>query len=151
MADADRMLDDTGRRLADLEAAARGFGDALTAGLRAAVVEGRSLDDVLRQVALRLSASVLSRALEPLSDLVGGIAGGLAGRLAGAIGGAAPGPAAAPPAAAPDRLAARPAAGAAGVQVTMHVTTPDAESFRRSEAQVSAMLARAVGRGRRGL
>jgi len=35
--------------------------------------------------------------------------------------------------------------------VTINVTTPDAESFRRSEAQVTAMLARAVSRGRRGL
>ncbi|WP_075218180.1 phage tail tape measure protein [Mongoliimonas terrestris] len=38
-----------------------------------------------------------------------------------------------------------------GVQVVVNVTTADAESFRRSEAQLSAMLARAVGRGRRGL
>ncbi|WP_018701251.1 phage tail tape measure protein [Amorphus coralli] len=42
------------------------------------------------------------------------------------------------------------ASGGAPVHVTMTVTTPDAESFRRSEAQVTAMLARAVGRGRRG-
>jgi phage-related minor tail protein len=35
--------------------------------------------------------------------------------------------------------------------VTVNVTTPDADSFRRSEAQVSAALARAVARGRRGL
>lgn len=40
--------------------------------------------------------------------------------------------------------------GGAPVQVTMTVNTPDAESFRRSEAQLTAMLARAVGRGRRG-
>jgi phage-related minor tail protein len=37
------------------------------------------------------------------------------------------------------------------VQVTFNVTTPDAASFAKSEAQVTAMLARAVGRGRRGL
>ncbi|MCZ4288026.1 phage tail tape measure protein [Hoeflea alexandrii] len=37
------------------------------------------------------------------------------------------------------------------VQVTFNVTTPDAQSFSKSEAQVTAMLARAVGRGRRGL
>jgi hypothetical protein len=37
------------------------------------------------------------------------------------------------------------------VTVTMTVTTPDADSFLRSEAQVQAMLARAVSRGRRGL
>ncbi len=35
--------------------------------------------------------------------------------------------------------------------VTFNVTTPDAASFRRSEAQMTSMLARAVGRGRRGL
>ena len=40
--------------------------------------------------------------------------------------------------------------GGAPVSVTVNVTTPDADSFRRSEAQVTAMLARAVGRGRRG-
>ena len=38
-----------------------------------------------------------------------------------------------------------------GSRVTINVKTPDAESFRRSEAQMTAMLARAVGRGRRGL
>jgi hypothetical protein len=37
------------------------------------------------------------------------------------------------------------------VSVTMNVSTPDAESFRRSEAQVSAALARAVSRGQRGM
>jgi hypothetical protein len=35
--------------------------------------------------------------------------------------------------------------------VTVNVSTPDAESFRRSEAQVSAALARAVSRGQRGM
>lgn len=38
-----------------------------------------------------------------------------------------------------------------GVHVTFNVTARDAESFRRSEAELTAMLARAVGRGRRGL
>lgn len=37
------------------------------------------------------------------------------------------------------------------VNVTFNVTTPDVEGFRRSEAQLQTMLARAVGRGRRGL
>ncbi|MCB1487033.1 MAG: phage tail tape measure protein [Bauldia sp.] len=35
--------------------------------------------------------------------------------------------------------------------INVNITTPDTEGFRRSEAQVTAMLARAVGRGRRGL
>ncbi|MCZ7595264.1 MAG: phage tail tape measure protein [Hyphomicrobium sp.] len=38
-----------------------------------------------------------------------------------------------------------------GVAVTFNVTTPDAESFRRSEAQVAAMVARAVALGQRNL
>ncbi|MDK9698363.1 MAG: phage tail tape measure protein, partial [Siculibacillus sp.] len=43
------------------------------------------------------------------------------------------------------------AAGGTATQVTVNITTPDLASFRRSEAQVTGMLARAVGRGRRGL
>ena len=41
--------------------------------------------------------------------------------------------------------------GARPVQVTVNIATPDADSFRRSEAQVAAALARAVARGQRGL
>lgn len=41
--------------------------------------------------------------------------------------------------------------GSSPVNVTFNISTPDVEGFARSEAQVSAMLARAVGRGRRGL
>jgi len=37
------------------------------------------------------------------------------------------------------------------VNVTFNVTSPDAASFRRSEAELTAMLARTVSRGRRGL
>ncbi|WP_050767672.1 phage tail tape measure protein [Aurantimonas manganoxydans] len=39
----------------------------------------------------------------------------------------------------------------AGPSIVFNVTTPDATSFRRSEAQIQAMLARAASRGRRGL
>ncbi|WP_200939973.1 phage tail tape measure protein [Bosea sp. Leaf344] len=37
------------------------------------------------------------------------------------------------------------------LSVTVQVSTPDAESFRRSEAQVAAAIARAVARGSRAL
>ncbi|GEP09598.1 phage tail tape measure protein [Methylobacterium gnaphalii] len=37
------------------------------------------------------------------------------------------------------------------VSINVSIATPDAESFRRSEAQVAASLARAVARGRRAL
>jgi phage-related minor tail protein len=39
----------------------------------------------------------------------------------------------------------------AGMTVTFNVTTPDADSFRRSETQIAALLARAVGQGQRNL
>ncbi|MEM9360318.1 MAG: phage tail tape measure protein [Pseudomonadota bacterium] len=37
------------------------------------------------------------------------------------------------------------------INVTFNVSSPDAESFRQSESQISAMLARAVSRGQRNL
>ncbi|MBO6918237.1 MAG: phage tail tape measure protein [Rhizobiaceae bacterium] len=37
------------------------------------------------------------------------------------------------------------------VNISFNINTPDAEGFKRSETQISAMLARAVSRGRRGL
>ncbi len=41
--------------------------------------------------------------------------------------------------------------GRGGTQIVFNVTASDAASFRRSEGQISAMLARSVGRGQRGL
>ena len=49
------------------------------------------------------------------------------------------------------RLGVRAGGGQGAVNVTFHVATRDAESFRRAEAELTAMLARAVGRGRRGM
>ncbi len=48
------------------------------------------------------------------------------------------------------RLGVR-AGGSGGINVTINVTTPDAESFRRSETQLAALLARAVSHGQRNL
>lgn len=41
--------------------------------------------------------------------------------------------------------------GGSGTAVTFNISTPDTDGFRRSEARLTAMVARAVGRGRRGL
>ncbi|KPL54517.1 hypothetical protein ABB55_21725 [Prosthecomicrobium hirschii] len=49
------------------------------------------------------------------------------------------------------RLGVAAAGGSAPVSVTVHIETPDIEGFRRSEGLVATKLARAVGRGRRGL
>jgi len=48
------------------------------------------------------------------------------------------------------RLGVR-ADGGAGIAVTFNVSTPDVESFRRSETQLAALLARAVAQGQRNL
>ncbi len=43
------------------------------------------------------------------------------------------------------------AGGGGGTRIVFNVTATDAASFRRSEGQITAMLARSVGRGQRGL
>jgi phage-related minor tail protein len=48
------------------------------------------------------------------------------------------------------RLGVR-AEGGGGVSITFNITTPDADSFRRSETQIAALLARAVAQGQRNL
>jgi phage-related minor tail protein len=47
-------------------------------------------------------------------------------------------------------LGVRAAAGG-GPTITFNISTPDADSFRRSETQIAALLARAVGQGQRNL
>jgi hypothetical protein len=128
--------------LDSIRASARGIAGDLAEGLKDAVVEGERLDEVLAGIATRLSDRFLDQALRPLEKLVAQGVGAAAGGLAGAVEGTRNLDAAG---------ANRGDSAAGGVSVTLHVTTPDAEGFRRSEAQVSAMLARAVGRGRRGL
>jgi len=49
------------------------------------------------------------------------------------------------------RLGVKAAGGSGATNVTFNVTTQDAASFRRAETELSAMLARAVARGQRGL
>ncbi|KLK92799.1 phage-like minor tail-like protein [Microvirga vignae] len=49
------------------------------------------------------------------------------------------------------KLGVRAGGGGRSTSITVNISTPDAESFRRSEAQVSAALARAVARGQRGM
>ncbi|MBH0237605.1 phage tail tape measure protein [Methylobrevis sp. L22] len=162
--------------LGDLDGLSERFGANLARALAGAVVQGRSLDGVLKQLALSLSSSLLNQALAPLTGALTGLLGNLLGGAASSVmpfaaGGviAAPtyfplpgggtglageaGPEAIVPLArgSDGRLGIRGAAGGGTVSVTFNVTTPDAESFRRSEGQLTAMLARAAARGRRGL
>lgn len=163
------------RQLGDAERLTRGFGRALGDALEGGVVKGRSLTDVLRGLGSRLSELALSAALKPVENALGGVFSGLTQSLLGGVkpfakggvlssptvlgaGGAAfalageAGPEAVLPLTrgADGRLGVA-ASGGAGGHVTVNITTPDIDGFRRSEAQVSAALARAVARGRRGL
>ena len=47
------------------------------------------------------------------------------------------------------KLGVRTQGGGRPVQVTMNITTPDVEGFRRSQSQIAAQMGRALGRGAR--
>ncbi|WP_289033233.1 phage tail tape measure protein [uncultured Roseibium sp.] len=178
-------------KMQDISRSAGSFSTALTGGLKAALVDGKSLEAVFRQIALTTSSRLLGSALKPLegltetafSSVFGGLTNGISGSVAGALGAVTPfakgGIVASPTyfglggdgasgglglageagaeAILPlvrgndGRLGVHNGTGAAQPRVQINVATRDAESFRRSETQVSAMVARAVGRGRRGL
>lgn len=155
------------------------FAGDLTRAFTDAAVKGRALSDVLRDLALSLSKHALEAALSPISQafgnaltgLIGGAALGPALPLPFAKGGvvASPvsfplsggrrgiageaGPEAILPLArgADGRLGVRAEGAGPGINVTFNVTAQDAQSFRRSEGQIAAMLSRAVGRGQRNL
>lgn len=164
--------------LDDLERRSRSFGSALTQALSAATVGGKGLDDVLKSTALRLTDIALSAGLKPLDALLGQAVTGLSGVFGGggsapvmpfAAGGVVSAPSyfpmggatglvgeGGPEAILPLRRGADGSLGVAGgsgaaVNVVFNVTAADAQSFRKSEGQIAAMLTRTVGRGRRGL
>jgi phage-related minor tail protein len=148
------------------------FGARLVTSLAAAVSHGRKLSDVFRGLALSLANQALSSALRPLGSLFSNALGNVisqsriqpfaAGGIvnspvlfplrngAGLMGEAGP-EAIMPLARGVDgRLGVR-MTGSGGAQVTVNITTPDAESFRQSQGQVAALIARAVARGQRNL
>jgi phage-related minor tail protein len=188
LAELDQASAGLAERLASIDELSKSVGSSLTTAFKGAVIQGKSLDTVLRGLADRLSSKVLDAALAPLTSALGGgitsLLGGLFGGLGFARGGVFAGGRATPFAdggvvAAPTyfpmrggvglmgeagaeaimpltrgpdgRLGVAAQGGGASTNVTFNVTTPDAASFRRSQAQVTSMLARAVGRGRRGL
>lgn len=140
--------------LRDLQGLADSFGRAMTTAFRRSVVDGRALEDVLKSLALGLSSRALNQALAPIGQgLFSGIFGGLlrGSRLQGGALGQATSFSASGPASNVGSMAMRADASRGGVNVVFNVTTPDAQSFRRAEGEVAAMLARAVARGQRGL
>lgn len=165
--------------LKDLEWLAGRFSTQLASGLKAAVSGGKELDDILRKIALNLSSMALDRALAPLQNMMGSMFSGLLGGVTPfAKGGVVPfadggvvsspnyfpmggslglmgeaGPEAILPLqrSADGRLGVASGGANQPVSVVFNVSTPDATSFRKSEAQVSAMLARIVARGSRAM
>jgi phage-related minor tail protein len=160
------------REVASVSTLARGMGTALTGAFRGAIVDGTSLGEVLRNLATRISDLALSAALKPVDNALAGIIQrsiGTAAPTAFARGGviARPsyfplgeglgvageqGPEAILPLArgSDGRLGVK-SPSASAPHVTVNVTTPDVEGFRRAESQVAAAIARAAARGRRGL
>jgi phage-related minor tail protein len=182
-----------------LGVSAASFAKAMSKAFADATTGGKKFDDVLRQLALRLSGMAVSQAFQPLArnlagglgDLIGGIFGDTTGGRGGkkarlpdaigldrlnavtpfAAGGVIGAPAyfplsgglglageAGPEAVLPlargsdGRLGVVTNAGAmTAPSVTVHIATPDADSFRRSEAYITGQIARAVARGQRGL
>lgn len=128
-----------------VSSAAGAFGRAISSGL------GGLLSNILGNA--RGNAFSDGRVI-PLAR--GGIVGGptmfgMQGGRVGLMGEAGP-EAVLPLARGPDgRLGVRAAGGGAGVIINFNVTTPDVAGFRRSEAQIAAMLSRVAERGNRNL
>ncbi|MGN6583709.1 MAG: phage tail tape measure protein [Rhizobiaceae bacterium] len=167
--------------LKNLQGLSKDFGTSLTSALRGAAVSGKDLNAVLRQIGLSLSGTALTQGLKPLENLASSFFSSLfggSGVLPFAKGGVVPfasgGVVSSPTyfpmssglglageagseAILPLRRGSDGSLGVAssgsrgGVNVVFNVTTQDASSFRKSESQVTSMLARAVSRGSRSL
>jgi phage-related minor tail protein len=165
-------LDDVSVELKRVNDLAQGVGRSLSSALRGAVTDGKSLKSVLGDVASAFADIALKAALKPVGDLITGavrdlftatdpplaqhfakggvlsaptyfpMSGGLG--LAGEAG---------PEAIIPLSRGSDGRLGIAGAQpsvtVNFNVTASDARSFAASEAELSAMLLRAVKRGTR--
>lgn len=175
----DAALQETRETLAELSDLSERFARTFTRSMTSAIRSGRSFGDTLRGLALSLSDIALKAGLKPLEALISRGIGSVVDAAAGAVvpfakggvvasptyftaGGKAgvmgeAGPEAILPLArgADGRLgiAAADGGGAAGgaINVTVNIATPDIAGFRKSEAQVSAQLARALSRAGRTL
>jgi phage-related minor tail protein len=162
------------------------FAKAISKAFADATAGGKQFDDVLKQLALRLSSMAVTQASRPLAkDLAGGLgkvfenlfgggepsetmrmraitpfaAGGVIGAptyfplSSGGLGLAGEaGPEAIVPLArgSDGRLGVAMSGAGQPPNVTVQIATPDAQSFRRSEAYITGQIARAVARGQRG-
>lgn len=170
-------LGDVSLELARIGDLADGVSRSVSRAFRGAVMDGKSFQSVLSDIAGSFADIALRAAFKPVGTLVGGLVESIFAATNPALGGVTPfakggviaspsyfplgrglglageaGPEAIMPLQrGPDgRLGVAGAGGSAPVQVTFNVTANDARSFAASEAEVSAMLLRAVRRGSRG-
>lgn len=139
-----RELSDVSIELERVSDLADGVARSLSNAFRDAITDGRSLRSVLGEVSAAFADIALKAALKPVGTLVATGVETLFNGLNPALGAQ---PLATGAAAAVSHVAAQAAGGA--TNVTFNVTSPDARSFVASEAEVSAMLLRAVRRGTR--
>ena|SRR5690554_3825146 len=168
-------LDDVSLELERIGDLADGVARSLSTAFRGALNDGKSFRSLLGDIARSFSDIALKAAIRPLGDLVGGLVGNLFAATNPALGGVTPfakGGVIAAPSYFPHgaglgvmgeagaeavlplqrgsdgRLGV--ASGGGAINVTFNVTASDARSFAASEAELSAMLLRAVRRGSRG-
>jgi hypothetical protein len=136
--------------LEGLSEASSRFGLTLTRAFASAATGGRELSEVLRSLVLSLSRQALTAALRPFGEAIGGGLNALLG--AGSPTQASVAPLLRSVAPAEDDIPPlRRAERRAPVQVTVNIATPDAQSFRRSQSQIAALMVRALERGQRNL
>jgi hypothetical protein len=154
MSDDSNSISETTVALDGVDAAAKKAGRSIASALASGQSEARKFEGVLRQLEQRLASLAIESAATGLGGLLAqNISGGLSSVLTSAaaspamdfvVGGAGGGMNS-------GQTTAMAAHGAQPVSVTMNISTPDAESFKRSEAQISAQLARMAQRGQRSL
>jgi phage-related minor tail protein len=156
----------------------RALGADLRSAFDRVVLGGASLSDGMRGLAGSILGDAYGRAMRPVQTALGGALGGIlpfaeGGAFAGgrvtpfAKGGVVGGPttfpmrggmglmgeagaeAIMPLKRGPDGRLGVEGGGGGPVQVTVNVTTPDVEGFRRSRSQIAAEMSRALARGAR--
>jgi phage-related minor tail protein len=170
-----RELGDVSLELERIGDLADGVARSISTAFRGALMDGKSFKSVLGDIARSFADIALKAAIKPLGDMMGGRVGNLFAGTNPALGSVTPfakGGVIASPSYFPmgqglglmgeagaeaimplsrgtdGRLGV--AGGGGSVSVTFNVTANDARSFAASEAEISAMLLRAVKRGSRG-
>lgn len=166
-------------QMQDLSNLADTFGNKLVNSFASAVVHGKNLSDVMKNMMLSLSQTALSAALKPLGNLLGDMFSKLFANADGnamqgghimpfADGGIVnspmlfpmqggtglmgeQGPEAIMPLArgSDGKLGVR--GGGSSTNITVNISTPDIQSFKNSQSQIAAMMVQALSRGQRNM